>query len=122
MEHRDVKDIAKDIRVNLKKEIPECKFSVSIERYSGGQAINLNLMTAPKSWFKPRFKIPRHRSLPYDEIFTEDGHEKILKAKKIANKENWDNSDSMTDYSDVNYFFHFFLGNYGKDFEATANV
>lgn len=43
----DIKDIAKIVKTNLKKEYPQCKFSVQIKRYSGGQSLNVSLMEAP---------------------------------------------------------------------------
>ena len=42
-----IKDIAKIVKTNLKKEYPQCKFSVQIERYSGGQSLHVSLMEAP---------------------------------------------------------------------------
>ena len=43
----DIKDIAKIVRKELKKEYPDCKFSIRIERYAGGCSLNLSLMEAP---------------------------------------------------------------------------
>ena len=43
----DIKDIAKLVKKQLKEEFPQCKFSVTIERYSGGQSLNVSLMAAP---------------------------------------------------------------------------
>lgn len=40
----DLKDIAKKIKQQLNYEFPTCNFSVSIERYSGGQALHVSLM------------------------------------------------------------------------------
>lgn len=42
-----IKDIAKIIRTNLKQKYPRCKFSVQIERFSGGQSLHVHLMEAP---------------------------------------------------------------------------
>jgi len=43
----DISDIAKDIRKQLKHKFPKCKFSVRIERFSMGQAIDIHLISAP---------------------------------------------------------------------------
>lgn len=43
---RDIKDIAKEIRTRL-KDLKDCKFSVTIDRYTGGQALHISLMAAP---------------------------------------------------------------------------
>jgi hypothetical protein len=40
----DLKDIAKNLKQQFKTEFPGCVFSVSIERYSGGQALHVSLM------------------------------------------------------------------------------
>lgn len=42
-----IKDIAKLIRKRLKAKHPQCKFSITIERYSGGQSLNISLMEGP---------------------------------------------------------------------------
>lgn len=38
--------LAKAIRQELKEKLPQCKFSVTKETYSGGQSINVSLMSA----------------------------------------------------------------------------
>lgn len=43
----DITDIAKALRVELKEKYPECKFSVRIERYAGGQSLTIGLMAGP---------------------------------------------------------------------------
>jgi len=40
------KEIAKRIREKLKKSFPNCKFSVRMDRYSGGSSISVYLMEA----------------------------------------------------------------------------
>lgn len=42
----DTAEIAKRIRKKIKKEFPNCKFSVRTERYSGGSSITISLMEA----------------------------------------------------------------------------
>ena len=51
-----------------------------------------------------------------DWQFTDAGKEAIKAILKVANKYNWDKSDAMTDYFDVNYYLHFNLGSYDKPF------
>jgi len=43
----DIKDIAKLVRKELKGKFPASKFSVRIERYSGGQSIYVSLASGP---------------------------------------------------------------------------
>ena len=47
--HRNygITEIAKDVRAQLKKQYPACKFSVTVEKYSGGQSLTIALMSAP---------------------------------------------------------------------------
>lgn len=40
----DLKDIAKQVKQQLKKEYPTCVFSITIERYSMGQSLHVSLM------------------------------------------------------------------------------
>jgi len=46
------KDIAKMLRKQLKAAFPQCKFSVTMETYSGGSSITIALMEAPFRVFK----------------------------------------------------------------------
>lgn len=58
MPYKDLKDIAKEVKQQLKKKYPLCTFSVRIERYSMGQSLHVSLMTAPF----PAFSRPRDSS------------------------------------------------------------
>ena len=49
-------------------------------------------------------------------FLTEYGHAVVGRIVKIANQYNWDNSDSMIDYFDVNFYVHLNLGTYEKPF------
>ena len=46
--------------------------------------------------------------------------EVLKRADQIVNADNWDRSDSQTDYFDVNYYTHFAIGKWDKPFEVTA--
>ena len=135
---RDIKDIAKDVRAKLKKQFPKCKFSVRIERYSMGQSLHLSLMSAPFNPFKLE---PSHRDgvqlnhftfnksdwdsangLNNGAYLTKRCWDVLTKACEIANTENWDKSDSMIDYFDVNYYFHVNIGQFEKPFVQTSKT
>lgn len=45
--YRDVGEIAKDIRKELKVKFPASKFSVRIERFSGGSGLSVHLVKGP---------------------------------------------------------------------------
>jgi len=44
----------------------------------------------------------------------------LMKAAEIINRENWDNSDPMTDYFDVGFYLTFSIGKWNKPFQVTG--
>ena len=132
MTDRDIKQIAKTVRAELKSKHPECKFSVTIERYTGGQAMTVALMTAP-------FEVIRNgsqyeqlnqyqiRGESYDSYMgwneqwhprklTEEAFQLMQSVDEIADVENWDQSDSQVDYFFCNYYLSLHVGKWNKDF------
>ena len=137
-EYRNIKDIAATIRETLKREFPQCKFSVQIERYSMGQSLHVALMKAPFEAFDSELQQngdPRTRNysqlnehqLRADGVMqvsngtclTSRAWSVMKRVDQIVNAENWDRSDSMTDYFDVNYYTHLNIGKWNKPFEVT---
>ncbi len=146
----DTVAIAKWIRQQFKKQLPDLKFSVRTELYSGGSSMSISVIESKKIRFLKRFdEISEHEILRFanarndtveeateilksrlnesyqqinqyhlkDDIYlTDEGKEALKHALQIINFHNWDNSDSMTDYFDVNYYVHLSLGNYDKPF------
>lgn len=49
-------------------------------------------------------------------FLTKSGHNMLKKVSKIVGTYNYDNSDLMTDYFDVNFYFDLRLGKYDKPF------
>ena len=127
---RDLKEIAKDTRKALKVAFPKCKFSVTVDRYSMGQSLDLTLMEAD---FMP-FNIIEMSDMEYEHGHIQVNHyyiEKtnkitakaktiLIEACKIANRENYDNSDSQTDYFDVGFYFNLNIGKWDKSFKQVA--
>jgi hypothetical protein len=127
---RDLKEIAKDTRKALKVAFPKCKFSVTIERYSMGQNMGLTLMASD---FMP-FIITEMSDMEYehghlqvnhyyierDHRITDKAKTVLMEACKIANRENYDNSDSQTDYFDVGFYFDLNIGKWDKSFRRVA--
>jgi len=96
----DVKDIAKLIRTDL-KQFKDCKFSVSIQRYSGGRSIHIKLMNTNNL---KRFVNVHYNSTDKDRLnFSKDFKERL---ESIVNQYNYDKSDPMTDYFNVNFYSH----------------
>lgn len=116
MRSRDLAEIAKDVRRQLKAEFPDCKYSVRIERYSLGQNMRLHLMEAPFQVFVDGSDhgSVNHYHIDSDHRLTGTAKAVLQRAVEIANAENWDNSDSMTDYFDVNYYFDLHVGCWDK--------
>jgi hypothetical protein len=138
-EYRDIKDIAALVRTNLKREFPACTFAVRIERYSMGQSMHVALTKAPFEVFASDVDVNgNRRTRDYAQLnefqlrdayaaedkicngtyLTTDAWNTMVRVEQIVNTENWDNSDSQTDYFDVNYYTHFAIGRWDKPFEV----
>ena len=147
---KDLKDIAKDIRNALKSHYPEWKFSVTIARFAGGQSLSVALMSGPRSPFGDKLTYPNTydgigmrypingyaqlnhfyiEQKPLDDkmvwvsngtILTEEAAKMLKEVTDIANRENWDYSDAMTDYFDVNYFLYIEIGKWDRPFTITT--
>lgn len=96
----DVKEIAKQIRKDLKEVFgKEFKFSVRIQRYSGGQSINIDIKQAPKyACYTDTEMYPDPRT--YVKKYVTD------QIRKITDHYNYDDSDIMTDYFNVGFYSH----------------
>lgn len=133
-EIRLLTEITKTIRAELKRQFPDCKFSVRVEN---GIAITVSLMTAPASPFEMLVTVNGHEhSGEYAQLnhyhikqdafrkhwisngyyLTEQAVGMLNVVIEISNCENWDNSDLMTDYFDVNYYFHLEIGKWNRPF------
>lgn len=117
--HRDIKDIAKDVRADIKKALPELKTSVKIDRYTGGQALTVKILASPEplknpaydSDFKWGVRCGRITSWPASdniklEYLTDRGQVVEEQLESIINAYNRDDSDSMTDYFDRAFYEH----------------
>jgi len=147
MEYKDIKQTAKEVKQQLKKKYPRCKFSIKIQRYSGGQSMHIALMSAPFEVFSDvdnnvvEMEHLRRSHLTKEEIAkiwndtVEKNHHQVNQyyinddymlsneAKELfkyvrilSDKDNWDNSDIMTDYFDVNYYMDMSIGKWDKGF------
>lgn len=85
----DIKDIAKLVRADFKEAYPEYKFSVRIERFSMGQAINVEVFNTG-----------------IDNRWEEEDKELQSKLKQIIEAYSYDDSDAMTDYFHTRFYNH----------------
>lgn len=135
--YKDIKVTAQEAREALKKEFPACKFSVTIERYSGGRLMTISLMEAPFEVFEPNEKLHRdgyaqlsHHTFKNETEaarrqsngipLTAEAFTVLKRACEIGLKDHWDDSDSMTDYFSCAYYFNIHIGRWDKPFQVTA--
>ena len=143
----DIKTIAKEVRKQLKAEFPEHKYSVTIDRFSGGQSLDVHLMAGPDNPFdgdvmhQSRYdgdtcspqggnaQLNHHyitqnnftdKWVSNGIILTEPAAKMLIRVVEIANKRNWNRSDCQVDYFDVNFWFHIGIGKWNKDYQITG--
>lgn len=111
----DIKEIAKRVRKQIKEKFPDITVSVTIRRFSGGQSMDMEIKKLPFIPYSFAFidlieqqqtihpktdHLIRTNQSMYNEAYT-----KLVDAlKSMANAYNYDNSDPMTDYFDVNFY------------------
>ena len=108
-----------EIRSNLKKEFPEIKFSVVRRNHS---AVDVTILKSPYD-FRPDSLKDREYLSVNSYWFKDHGykHPDILnRIIEIANEGNHNNSDVMTDYFDVGWYFDLNLGQWNKPFQVAA--
>ena len=90
------KDIAKNLRTELNARFPEVKFSIRSRVYTGGSAIDCEILKSPYRYEK--------------ETRTESPELAAVRnyARRLAASWNYDESDMMTDYFDVNFYGGYF--------------
>ena len=114
----DIKDIAKEVRKMLKAEMPEFKFAVRIERYAGGQSLNIGIKEVPAG-----FRFVRENPKDFERdyrpmVWTEELRDAQEKARAIGLRFNYDGSEIQFDYFDVNYYCHAFVEFQSPAYEA----
>ncbi len=99
--------IRKEVRAYLKKRYPGVKASVRGEWFSGGSSVNVSFKELPRNPFK---MVPAPWA-PYGDGEHVCGHANWYKGlekaiKRIVNKYNYSDCESMIDYFHVNYYVH----------------
>ena len=134
-----IQEIAKQTRQSLKAEFPQCKFSVTIQQFSGGRSMTVALMAAP---FEPFIGDKTADGYPFETDYeqlnpfqlarwpddndqycngiplTEQAWKLLSRVTRIAQRQNWDRSDIMTDHFDVGYYLDVHIGKYDKPFQV----
>lgn len=101
----------KEIRNELKAAFPQLKLSVTRENYT---SLYVAIMEAPV-----RFTDEDYRQLNPYYLDSYQNNEILKKITAICNKTNYNNSDTMTDYFEVGYYFHLHIGKWNKSFKLT---
>ena len=126
-EIRDIKDIAKALREYVKKKYPNCKFSVSIQRYAGGQSLYVSLVEAD---FNPLtdesfWSVSRDGKKSYDvnqyhfensKQLTPEAISVLKDVRNFYNQFNYNHSDPSTDYFNVRFYETLTIGSWDKGF------
>lgn len=144
--YRSTKDIAATVRETLKQELPQWKFSVRYESYSGGSAINLALMEGPEEVIvgyaeernQKQYGKPDHAQLNHYNfigahserwkselnsngyILTPKGWEVMESATRILFKEHWDRSEIQTDYFCCAFYAHVNIGKWDRPYKVVV--
>lgn len=117
----DIKDIAKRVRADIKQAIkvgrlPKgTKTSVKIDRFSMGQALDITIKAIPVEIYNPNYAKATKGFTDYhceeasnvrqsEGQYSQDLQSAIKALECIGHAYNRDNSDSMSDYSDVRFY------------------
>lgn len=103
-----LKDIAKAIRNQLKKEYPTCKFSVTTEYYSMGQSLHISILETNFKIIKPFDELSEVAILSYTDGFRnkedlknlqETKHHQIssISEEETFNSNKWNNGIFLTE-------------------------
>jgi len=135
-------DIAKIIKAYVKDVYPTWKFSVRTEYFSGGCSLNVSITEVPyqilddeklEKYAHGNHSIWGHETSEqiiahYRDVFDnrkelQNINTEILKdsaanvvndVKALIDSYNYDDSDAMTDYFDVGFYSHLYLGSYTR--------
>jgi hypothetical protein len=123
----DVKEIAKRLRVSIKAMqkagiFSDMKVSVRISRYSMGQGISVEITKWDGRIYNPEFVKANHLNRDTSEIERHPARAaQALKVLRLMGDQwNYNNSDSRTDYYEVNYHLdvRFEVGMANEDYAA----
>jgi len=107
--------IAKRVRAEIKASIksgamPDCKISVRVRKYSGGRSLDVEVTAAPEGFVicSPE-RVLYERDYPHSTShpggrYTDAARALLDALEGIRDAYNYDRSDRMTDYFDVNFY------------------
>lgn len=124
----NLKEIAAQVRKDLKAQLPAWKFSV---RVNNGLAIRLALVQGPYEVGCTYAQLNHYTFL--DKMANPDfpvlsgitltpiGWQVMWTATHILAKENWDKSDIQSDYFCCNYYMHVQIGDWDRPYTVKEN-
>jgi len=121
--HTGITTVAKDVKSQLKKDFPNSKFSVTIDRYSMGQSLNISLMETDVKVIKEFKDIPEDA---IDRIQRRDGWRTLDQIKEMIKKTQSIGSHQLNkhgllaDYDEDQWNNGVFLTKKGHDMLAKA--
>jgi hypothetical protein len=130
-EIRDIKDIAKAVREYVKKKYPNCKFSVSIDRFAGGQSMTVSLkeadfnpLTDESLWSvsadgNKYFSVNQYH-FEKSEKLTPEAISVLKDVRDFYNQYNYNHSDPQTDYFNTRFYETLTIGQWDKGFVQVA--
>lgn len=107
-------EIAKLVRVDIREAIksgalPRIKVSVTTDSFSGGSSLTVRVREVPpgfKRWTRAYVIANCNRTNYYDTPITAEADALIKALESIVSQYHRDNSDSASDYWDVNFYKH----------------
>ena len=109
----------KEIRNNLKEALgKEWKLSVTRKHMS---TVNISVMSGPVDMPRGYMQVNEfYIKENFNKMDRPDLIEVFNKIKKVAMKDHWDKSDSMTDYFHCSFYVNISVGKYDKPYVKKA--
>lgn len=123
---QSTKDISKLIREFVKKEFPECKFSVRTHEYSGGSSIYVTLVESSidvlnrDNVLVNGYHQLNHHQFEITELLNDFGKSAFQKLNLFVNSYRMSDTDSMIDYFHTNFYIHYQVGDWDKPLKIIA--
>jgi hypothetical protein len=122
----DTKQIAAKVREDLKRELPQWKFSVTYQSFAGGSSITLALVSGPEEVLvggDGYQQLNQYSFIRDDKNFanngallTEQGWKVMKVATNLLDNYHWDKSDAQIDYFCCNFYMHIEIGKWNRPY------
>lgn len=116
-------EICKKIKEYAEERFPTCKFSVNKDGY---RAVNISLMQGDFEAYAEdntdKYRQYNHYHYEINNHLTPRCNEVLRLVSEYAQSFNYDNSDIMTDYFDVNFYLSVQVGKWNKAYVNTSKV